>query len=119
MAKGEGAMIGEMVETIEIQTRSYTQTAYGEEIVTWTTVATVWAAVENNRRATEWERYLASTGKERQRTHHKFTIYYDPAFTVTPEDNRIRWNTNAWDVEQVVDPDGRKQWLEIHVRAIK
>lgn len=111
--------LGELLEQIEIQTKSVVQTAYGDETVTWGTTATVWAKVETNRRAAELEQFIAGTGKERQRSLYRVTIHRDANLTITPEDNRVLWGGNAYDVEQVIDPDGRRQWVEIQVRAIK
>ena len=110
------ATIGAMMEQITIQQRSGSADAYGEEAETWSTYATVWANVEANRRATDMERFVAGAGKERQRTQYIVRIYYDSAITVGA--HRVQWGAKYYDIEQVFDPDGRRQWTELRVQEI-
>lgn len=37
---------GKLRHRVTIQSKSATQNSYGEEVITWSTLATVWAAVE-------------------------------------------------------------------------
>lgn len=108
------ATIGAMMEQITIQQRSATQDAYGDELESWSTYATVWANVEANRRATDMEHFVAGAGKERQRTQYVARIYYDSAITV--DGHRVSWAGKVYDIEQVFDPDGRRQWTELRIQ---
>ena len=110
------ATIGAMLEQITIQQRSGTQDAYGAEAETWSTYATVWANVEANRRATDMEHFVPNVGKERQRTQYIARIYYDAAITV--DAHRVQWGAKYYDIEQVFDPDGRRQWTELRIQEI-
>lgn len=101
---------GQLGEQVAIQSSTATQNSYGEPVLTWSTVATVWANVSVNRRATDLERFVEATGAEVQRTQYTVTIYYRTDVT---ERNRLVWGSETLDIEQVYDPDGRKQWLEI------
>ena len=110
------ATIGAMMEQITIQSRSGAADAYGEEAESWSTYGTVWANIEANRRATDMEHLVASAGTERQRTQYVARIYYDPAITV--EGHRVQWGSKYYDIEQVFDPDGRRQWTELRLQEI-
>lgn len=108
------ATIGAMMEQITIQQRSGVQDVYGQESESWSTYATVWASVEANRRATDMEHFVAGAGKERQRTQYVVRIYYDAAVTV--DQHRVSWVGKVYDIEQVFDPDGRRQWTELRIQ---
>lgn len=110
------ATIGAMMEQITIQQRSGSQDGYGEVAETWSTYKTVWANIEANRRATDMEHFVAGAGKERQRTQYIARIYNDT--TITVDGHRVQWGAKFYDIEQVFDPDGRRQWTELRIQEI-
>lgn len=109
-------VIGNMREQIVIQQRTATQDDYGEPVESWTTYATVWAKIEGNRRAADLEQFIQATGKERQRSQYIATIYHDGSVGVST--HRAAWNGKYYDILQVGDPDGRRQWSELYIREI-
>lgn len=105
-----------MREEIAIQARAATQDAYGQDVETWSAYKTVWADIQNNRRATDLEQMVAGAGKERQRTTYSARIYYDA--TITPASHRVLWNGTPYDIEQAFDPDGSREWTELRIQEI-
>lgn len=108
--------IGLLNQQVAIQSGTAALDDYGSPTTTWSTVATVWASVLPNRRATDLERFLEATGRERQRTQYTVKLYFR---TDVSELNRLVWGTKALDIKRVIDPDGRRQWLEIEVQEIE
>jgi SPP1 family predicted phage head-tail adaptor len=108
--------VGQMNQQVTIQLGTATQDDYGSPVTTWSTVATVWASVLPNRRATDLERFLEATGRERQRTQYTLRLYFRADVT---ENNRLLWGAKPLDIKRVIDPDGRRQWLEIEAQEIE
>ena len=54
---------GRLRDRITIKTKSVTRDSYGAEVVTWTDLATVWAAVES----LSGREYMAGTGSQQVR----------------------------------------------------
>ena len=105
--------IGQLTEQVVIQSSTASLNSYGEPILTWATVATVWASVRPDRYASALEKLAAGVGAEVQRTQYTLTIYHRTDVTTL---NRLSWGSEYLDIEQVYDPDGRKQWLEIRAQ---
>lgn len=108
--------IGTMREEITIETRAATQDGYGEPLETWSLYRVAWADIQNNRRATDLEQYVAGAGKELQRTTYSARIYYDA--TITPATHRVQWAGKTYDIEQVFDADGSKQFTELRIKEV-
>jgi SPP1 family predicted phage head-tail adaptor len=100
---------GKLDRLITIQSASVAQNAYGEEILTWSTLATVWA------------QFLPGGGSERFTSQQvyaeaqaRFIIRYRT--DVTPE-NQIVYNGKTWDILSVDEYGGRGNGLEIKAKA--
>jgi SPP1 family predicted phage head-tail adaptor len=99
---------GRLDRSIELQSLSTTNNSFGEPVETWTTIATVAAAVTPNRGN---ERFTAQ-----QVVGHAvvtFKIRYRTGLTVL---NRIRYQGRQWDIHDVREV-GRREGLEIDASA--
>ena len=90
---------GKLRHRVTVQGMSTTQHAYGEEVVTWATVATVWAAVEPLR-----GRELNEMAQEQAERTTRIRMRYRE---VAPGTQRIVWTdrastTRTYDVLSVV-----------------
>jgi SPP1 family predicted phage head-tail adaptor len=93
-----------------IQQKSVTRSATGAEVVTWSTVATVWAAI-NPMRGAEY----VDAAQLRDQVDAKITMRYRsgiiPAMRVTE-------GGNTWDIISVVNPGQRDALLELMCKAV-
>lgn len=95
---------GRMDRRIVIQSVSRVQDASGEPLESWSTLATVWAAVSPIRGN---ERFVDSQEKAERTT--RFRIRYRSDVTA---DNRISYDGNIYDIEAVIELS-RQEGLEI------
>ena len=98
---------GRLRHRVTIQEKSVTDNAAGEEIITWSDVATVWAAIEPVRGAEFWE-----AQQEQAERPAKIVMRYRSDVTVA---NRLIWGSHTYDIESVVRPAERQIMLEIMV----
>ena len=97
--------IGDLRHRVTIQEKAVTIDAYGGEVVTWSTVATVWAAVE----PLSGREFLEGRRLENE-INHRIRIRYREGLTPSM---RVTWGDRAFDVEAVTDRASRRReiWL--------
>ncbi len=100
---------GKMDRRITLQRKTVTTNGYGEEVVAWTDLATVWAEKVDMRGS---ERYAAAQAVAQLDT--KFRIRYRSG--ITPIDRIIYGNT-TYDVGGILEI-GRREGLELHAKAV-
>lgn len=110
MSMGAGAMR----EQITFQQRSVTRDAYGAEVESLTTLATVWANVRVQRAATALERMDQTTGRETVRAQYIVTTWWRSDVFET---NVIAWSGKTLDIRRAADPDGSQTYLELLVEV--
>lgn len=92
-------------DRVNIMAKTSTQDAYGQSVVTWVLVASVWANVKQIR-----GREFFAAAQINQETTVKFTIRYLDNITTL---NRLEYNGKAYDITGVIALEGRKVWLEL------
>lgn len=100
---------GRLNRRITIQSKTVTRDAYGGESISWTDVATVWAAVLPIR----GREYVAIREAGAELTT-RFVIRYRQG--VTPAMRVVHGSAN-YDIEQVIDTDDGHRFLELMARA--
>jgi SPP1 family predicted phage head-tail adaptor len=98
---------GKLDRRITIQRQTVTQDSYGQDVVTWTDLATVWAEVGAVRGI---ERFAAMQTVAEVDT--RFVIRHRD---VGPKD-RISYGGRTYDIKSVIEI-GRREALEIHAQA--
>jgi len=101
--------IGQMDRRIVLQDYTLTRTDYGESTPTYTTTATVWAAVR------------FGSGNERM-VADKNTAVGDVIFTIRfrsgiTEKTRISWDGNYWDIQHIAYL-GRRQYVDLIAKKV-
>ena len=103
-------MIGRLRHRITIQTRTQTQDAYGQPSDTWSTLATVWARIEDARGN---ERLAAL--QVRAEVSRMVTIRY--LSTVT-ERCRVVWGDRTLEIVEIVVPENRNAEMRLMCKEI-
>lgn len=96
---------GRLRHRVTIQEQAVIRNSYGEEIVTWVDVATVWASVLPG---SSGERFLASASREQATATHTVRIRYRAG--LNPK-MRLIWDGRTLNIESIIDPDGRRRDL--------
>lgn len=94
---------GRLRERVTIQQQSITRDASGEELITWSDVATVWAQVLPGASS---ERFQAAAGQRVAEVSHTVRIRFRAG--ITPK-MRLVWETRVLEILSIVDPDGRRR----------
>ena len=94
---------GELTDRVTLQSRSVVKDAYGQDTITWTTVATVWARV---RAVSGREFFAAAQVQQEQSVKVVIRRRTDVAQTW-----RLVWQGKAHDITGVI-PIGR-EWTEL------
>lgn len=102
--------IGALRERVTIQSLSTTYDSMGAPVQTPATVATVWASVRPQKYQSGVEALVQALGREAVATTHTVTIYWRDDVT---ELNTLIWNGKTLDIKRVIDPDGKRTWLEL------
>lgn len=103
--------IGQMRERIVIQTATPARGSDGSDIETWSTLATVWSAV-NYKASTSNEKEVA--GKENSALEVEFRIRKRTDVTVM---NRVFFDYRHYDIEAIgISPD--QQYMTLSCKAI-
>ena len=101
---------GELRHRVTIQQKSISQDTYGAALETWSTLATVWANVE----ALSGREFFDSQQTVAQ-ADHRITIRYradiKPAM-------RVVEGTRTFEIQAVLDREGRKRTLELLCREV-
>ena len=105
---------GELRERITIERATSVQDEFGEPIPTWFEAAEVFACVLPQRYTSGAEALVQALGREAVQTSYTVTIYWRGDVVET---DRIIWNGRELDIRRVIDPDGRRMWLELLCEA--
>jgi SPP1 family predicted phage head-tail adaptor len=99
---------GRLRRRIEIQALISAQDGYGEPLESWATTATVWGELTPSMRATR----EAFAGVSQQRAA-RLTMEARVRFMdgLSPSTTRLRSSGRVYEVEAVMDPDGRQREL--------
>lgn len=102
---------GRLRRRVALQRRVLTANTYGEQVETWETLATVWAAVEPVRGREFWAaRQTLSEATARILIRHRSDV-------TTVE--RVADGAEAWDILSVVDPGSRSEYLELYAKEAR
>jgi len=101
-------LAGQLRHRITIERATLTQNAFGEQVQTWATLATVWARVEP---ITGKERYAAM--QTQSDIDNRILVRYQSALTALAPNDRITWDSKTYDIRSVVNTEQRNIQLEI------
>ena len=104
-----------MRDQVTIQSVSMTYDTMGAPVETWSTVATVFAGIVPQKYTTGVEALAQALGREAVATTYTITIYWRDDVT---ELQRLLWNGKTLDIKRVIDPDGKRTWLELMCEVV-
>lgn len=96
---------GTLRERVEIQSKSVARNAYGEEVITWTELDTVWASVEP---MTGVEFYEESAERSTVNTRIRIRRRSD----VSPDD-RVLHGSDVYDIRAVIEPHSNRRETQL------
>ena len=99
---------GDLRHRVTLQSPVASQDGYGAETVTWTDVATVWAAVWPVR----GREYFEARQTAAEVTHKVRIRYSTDVSGVTPK-WRVVFGSRRFDIEAVINPDERSKYLDL------
>jgi len=99
---------GELRHRVTIQQKSVTRNTFGEEIVTWQDVATVWAAIEPLR-----GREFFESQQVNAEVTTRIRIRYRPGITPTM---RVVYGSRIFDIQAVINVEERNRELHLMCR---
>ena len=97
--------LGPLNKRVDIQARSATVDAFGQESETWATVATVWASVEPLS-----GRELLAAQQVQGETTHRIRMRYQSGVTTS---SRLLFNLRPFDVRSVINKNESGAFLEL------
>jgi len=97
--------LGPLRQRVNIQARSATVDAFGQESETWATVATVWASVEPLS-----GRELLAAQQVQGETTHRVRMRYMAGVTTS---SRVLFNLRPFDVRSVINKNEAGAFLEL------
>ena len=95
---------GDLDQRVTLQSKSVTRAANGEEVVTWTDVATVWAQVEPIR-----GREFFAAAQMADSIDHRVVVRYRAGIA---REMRVLWGAVALDIVTVI-ARGRRESVEL------
>ena len=95
---------------ITIQDKSVARNAYGEEVITWTEVATVWAAVWPIR----GREYMEAQQQQADVTHRVMIRYRTDVVPTM----RITWGSRTFMIESVIEVRSARRDMELICREL-
>lgn len=98
-------LAGKLRETVTIQQKSVTRDAYGAEVVSWSTVATVPAQVQ----PIAGREYVAMRQAQSVVTH-RVRIRYTSGINTGM---RVQWGGTNFDIVEAINVDARNRQLEL------
>lgn len=107
--------IGDLRERVTIQSATQSRDTFGAVTETWSDVAVVWANVTPLKYTSGVEALVNSQGREVVNTAYTITLRFRTGVT---ERNKLIWNNTVLDVKRVIDPTGRREWLELLCEVI-
>lgn len=99
-----GRPIGGLRDRVEIQSRGAPQNGYGEPVLAWATLATVWARVEPISGRETWQAQQAQAD-----VTHRVTVRTYPGLT---SKMRFLLGGRVLNIDSVIDVEGRRQFQE-------
>lgn len=97
--------IGNMRERIVFQQQSRTLDSMGGAAVTWSTVTTVWASVDETSGSETFP-----TLQIQPQTNVTFMIRYLSTIT---QAMRISWNSNFYNIKEIINEGNRDKYMKI------
>lgn len=104
--------IGRLNTLVTIQSYTETVNAFGERAETWTTLATVWANVDDRLSQSS---EAAESGQETIRQRVDFTIRN---LSTVNERNRVSAGNKIYDIESIMTSDDN-QFMTLQTRRVK
>lgn len=107
--------IGPLRHRVDIQEKSTTQDAAGEESQAYTNIATnphVWAAVTPS---SAQERFISGSDQQQATVSHRVVVRYRTDLSV---EMRVVWDNKNLDIEEIRDPSGKRQYLALMCREV-
>lgn len=106
-----GERIGNLRERVELQEKTVEQNEFGEEIVTYETIETVWARVEPLKGQ---ERF------EAQQVTAKLSVrIYVRHRTDLSVQDRVVWDGKEFNILAMLNADERRRFLQLDCEAIQ
>jgi SPP1 family predicted phage head-tail adaptor len=102
--------VGRLRHRVKLQSKSVTRNDFGEEVVTWTDTATVWAEVSG----LSGREYITQSRTEAELSH-RVRIRYRAS--IVPHMRVLVGTTQALDIEAVL-PDERKREIQLMCKEI-
>lgn len=101
---------GALRNRVVIQSKTVTPNSFGEEVISWSTVATLWAAIE----PLQGREYLegAAAGAE---VTTKITVRYYP--NLKPE-MRATWGSHTYDILSVIEFRENKREIQLMCKEV-
>ena len=100
-----GLPAGRFDQRVTVEAKTVTRSGIGEEVVSWSPVAEVWARVEPIR-GREW----FAAAQMQDATDHRVTIRYRAGIT---REMRVLWRGEPLDIVSVIDVNARRENLEL------
>jgi len=101
-------LAGQLRHRITIERATLTQNAFGEQVQTWATLATVWARVEP---ITGKERFAAL--QTQSDVDSRILCRYYSTLAALAANDRITWGSKTYDIRSVVNTEERNKELQI------
>ena len=101
---------GDLRKRVILQKRDVTLDSAGQQVTTWTTLATVWASIE----ALSVRDLLAAQAVQSE-VSHKITVRYRSEFSTPVADAtyRLNYNGRLFNIKGVMNIDERNRTIEI------
>ena len=103
--------LGSKRHLVTLQTRSSALDSHGEDVLTYTTLATAWAEIK----AVSSSERLESQ-QIKAEISHTIAIRYAASYAGIGAEDRIVYGSRTFDIVAPVDPDGRSRELEFTVK---
>ena len=105
---------GRLRHRVTIQEEQITRDTAGGEVIIWANVATVWAEVRGSRAAREG--FVSSA--DQVQAIAAYTVRIRKRSPWPDVKNRVLWNNLTFDIQNVIDPDGRGRELHLMCEAV-
>ena len=106
--------IGQLDRRIELQTPVYTQDRFGEEVITYQTLSSLWAHVDwkSSRRKEESQEQVQGTDV----VFYIRQVGFASSIVIKMGTYRIEYDSNTYIIHGVKQIDGRDKFLEIETK---
>ncbi|MEQ8226509.1 MAG: phage head closure protein [Rhodospirillales bacterium] len=106
----QGERVANLRERVELQERVVTQNGFGEEIITYETLDTVWARVEPLKGTEKWSAQQVIA----EQLYHVFVRYRTDLSVL----DRVVWRGQNMDITAITNPDERRRFLQLDVEVL-